>query len=300
MALIPKGDPIKEAMEYGIIEVLPRPYLGYSGLASPCKRYLWLSFRWCYKKQISKQLQRIFDRGNMEEPRIIKDLKAIGCEVFREDENGKHIEIYGHEGEIQEEIVGLAGHVKGHFDGKVLGLPGAAKTKHILEAKTMNDKYFKMLIKNGGNETAIKKVFPTYYGQFNSYMGKSNVKRAIFIPVNKNNEERLYIRVHFDEREFDHLENIAFDILTANIPPKRIGDRTWFECKFCDARHVCHDKDVPPLETCRSCIKACIEDEGKWTCELNGKELSLEDQEKGCLKHNVIVEIKDMLMNKNG
>ncbi len=35
-----------------------RPYLGMSGLGRPCRRYLWLQFRWCYKSSISARLSR--------------------------------------------------------------------------------------------------------------------------------------------------------------------------------------------------------------------------------------------------
>lgn len=297
MVLIPKNDPIGEALDSGHTEQLPRPYLGYSGLGHPCKRYLWLSFRWCFKKKITPRLKRIFERGDLEEARVISDLKDIGCKVYMIDEYGDKRELFGHPGEKQEEILGLAHHIKGHTDGRVIGVPGAEKTEHLLEIKTMKEQKFKELLKAGKSAEGIKKVFPIYYGQMQSYMGKTGLKRALFIATNKNTEERVYIRVKFDEDEFKHLEGIGTDILVSLIPPKRIGDATWFECKWCDGHSVCH-KDTPPLKTCRSCANGCIEEKGKWTCDLDGIERNHEDQEKGCYMYVAIAEIKDMEMNK--
>jgi len=298
MALIPINNPIQDSLDNNDIVQMPRPYLGYSGLAHPCKRYLWLGFRWTFKKVITQRLKRIFERGDLEEARIIRDLKAIGCEVYRVDEEGNHVEIFGTIGEEQEEIIGLASHIKGHIDGRILGLPGAEKTEHLAEFKTMKSSKWKELYKAGANQEAIKKVFPVYYGQLNSYMGKLKIDRAFFVATNKDTEERHYIRVHFDKDEFEHLESVGMDILTSTIPPKRIGNATWFECKWCDAKAVCQS-DAMPLKNCRSCVRGCIEDEGKWTCEMNGKELSLKDQEKGCSRWDMIPEIKDILLKVN-
>lgn len=299
MVMIPVNNPIEKALDHGCEEQLPRTYLGYSGLAHQCRRYQWLGFRWCFKKKVTKRLKRIFERGDLEEARVICDLKEIGCEVYMIDKEGNKKEIFGKRDDPQEQVVGLAEHVKGHLDGRVIGLPGAEKTEHLLEIKTMKDKKFRDLVKAGADQKAIKKVFPVYYGQMMSYMGKTGLKRALFITTNKDNEERRYIRVKFDEDEFKHLEGVAVDILTSPIPPKRIGDAIYFECKWCDAHSVCHNADTPPLRTCRSCSSVCLEEKGKWTCEVDGKELSKEKQEKACHMYSPIVEIKDMNMKKD-
>lgn len=290
MVLLPIKNPIDEAIN-GVTEYkLPRPYLGYSSLNHPCKRYLWYTFRWCYMQMIEPKGRRIFERGDLEEMRIIRDVKAGGIDVYMINKNGGREEVTGAVGELQEELIGPAGHVKGHPDGRLINLPTAEKTEHLLEIKTMNDKFFKMLDKFG-----VEQAFPTYWGQVNSYMGKMELRRTLFCATNKNNEDRKFIRLKFDPDVFKHLEGVAFDILTTQVPPPKIGDIHWHECRYCNAKEVCH-KGHMPLPTCRSCVHGCVEDEGIWSCDSNhsgfkGTALSLERQEKGCQMYIKMAEI---------
>ena len=108
-----------------------RPYLGMSELGHPCNTYLWLRFRWAFTEKIPARMHRLFNRGHREEIEIIHDLERIGYTIIS----------------TQKEFVAGFGHIKGHCDGEVLGVIEAPKTVHILELKTMNDKYFKEILK---------------------------------------------------------------------------------------------------------------------------------------------------------
>ena len=84
----------------------PRTYLSMSSIGHSCIRKLWMDFRWCTKIKLNARILRIFERGDIEEARIIKDLKKVGCYVYKQfGEYGKKIEMFGTIGEEQEEII---------------------------------------------------------------------------------------------------------------------------------------------------------------------------------------------------
>ena len=270
MVEIMMSTPIEIKLEMKEIPLSHRPYLGYSQIGHPCARFLWYSFHWAYKSEISPRVQRLFQRGHDEELIQIADLIKAGC-----DFSGS-----------QDEIVGIGGHVKGHIDGLVSNVPGAPKTLHLYEGKTANDKRFKEYCKiplepNGHANTRLKRWSPTYYAQVNAYMGKMKLTRCLFVVTNKNNEARKYDRIHFDKAEYELNEEKALTILTSEFPLTKLGESTWFECKYCNARSVCHF-DETPERNCRTCEHACIENDGVWSCEKHGQELSVAIQRVGC------------------
>ena len=281
MVLIPKQNLVEMAVELGEVKSLPRPYLGYSSIGHPCTRYLWYTFRWCYEKTYSKRVQRIFDHGDWEEQNVIRDLRLANIGV----------------GRLQQEVVGPAYHVRGHIDGCCTNVPGAEKTEHLLEVKTANDSRYKSYIKipldaKGHANERLRQWDEGYYSQVNSYMGKLGLKRCLFVVVNKNTEHRTYDRIHFDNIQFEVSEERALHVLLSETPPFKIGENpAWFQCKFCDAKNICHFK-AEPLRNCRTCEHSCIEDNGYWSCDLHNKRiwsshlLVIESnpliQEKGC------------------
>jgi len=264
MALIPKQDVLTEKMECGVVYQKHRPYMGMSGLGGDCQRKIWYDFHWTYNRFISKRLARIFERGNLEEIRICNDLAKVGA-IVTDD---------------QLEMIDDTGHIKGHIDGKVIGVPGAEKTEHLLEIKTMNSKRFKDYIKKG-----LKETNPVYWVQAHLYMGELGLKRCLFVVTNKDNEERKYERIHFDPAVHSQYMAIGFSILVAEYPPERIGERTWFACKFCDAKDICHNK-AEIKKTCRSCEFCDLEVKGKWACQKTGS-LSEMEQLNACSKYEL-------------
>ena len=126
-----------------------RGYLGASIIGHHCERYLWYCFRQCCKPDFSGRMYRLFETGDLEEPRFIRELRAIGCTVHDTDENGE-----------QFEVSAFGGHFSGHMDGCALGIPEAPKTWHVLEFKTHNAKSFRGLVKKG-----VKESKPQHYAQ---------------------------------------------------------------------------------------------------------------------------------------
>ena len=257
MAKIPKFNTINDIMEKKKILQDHRNYLGYSSLGGNCTRETWYNFRWVKDIYITPRISRLFDRGNIEEARIINDLFDVGCYVS----------------DAQKEVIGVTGHVKGHIDGEAIGVPTAVKTKHLFEAKTMKDSQYKKYIKEG-----LKKFSPKYWQQIHSYMGHTGLDRCLFVAVNKDTEERDYQRIHFDKSAFKDGESIAFSIITSENPPPKLpnASKIYYMCQICNYKKICHDNE-PVKKSCRTCKHWDIEDDGKFSCSIYGFWFDFED-----------------------
>lgn len=251
----------------------PRPYLGGSEIGNPCERALWLSFRWAKLKKFDGRMLRLFNTGHREEPRIVNELRAIGCQVWDTDPKTGN----------QWEVVGCSGHMKGHLDAKILGLPEAPKTAHLGEFKTHNEKSFKELKDKG-----LAKAKPKHLAQMIYYMGKEKLERGLYYAVNKNTDEIYVERIEFDRQEFERLEARGARVIAANEPPPRISEReSWYECKLCDYHSLCHGTEAPQAN-CRTCAHSTPVDGGTWTCEQYNCDLPYEGQRAGCDSHRYI------------
>ena len=244
--------------------------LGASAVGGPCERALWFSFRHCCRPSFPGRMHRLFDRGDMEEPRIVADLQAIGCTVHEADEStGK-----------QFRVEALGGHLSGYMDGAILGVPEAPKTWHVLEAKTHKAKSWRKLQREG-----VKKAEPKHYAQCMIYMHLTGMKRALYVAVNKDTEELYTERVRYDAVEAEALIERARRVIFAQEPPPRISEKSdYFICRFCDAKDVCFGTTNPVLSvpslSCRQCCHATPTMDGNahWVCEKHKKGLSLNDQ----------------------
>ena len=259
-----------------------RGYLGASIIGHPCERYLWFLFRQATLPDISGRIYRLFETGDLAEARFTAELRAIGCEVHDCDSQGE-----------QFEITDFGGHFSGHMDGCVLGLPEAPKTWHVPEYKTHNNKSFKKLLKE-----KVQKSKPMHYAQMQAYMHKTGMKRALYLAVNKDTDELYMERVYYDANFSLRLFEKAHRIITSSEPPPRISERRdYFQCGWCDAKHICHGTESPfpalPLSSlsCRQCCHATpiIEGEGaQWKCDKAEVTLSCPDQMENCSDHLIL------------
>jgi hypothetical protein len=272
MALIPKINPIESAMESGEVLQIPRPYLGFSGLGNKCKKKIWMDFRWMYRNSVSKRIARIWERGDLEEARVIRDLEAAGMIVT----------------DTQKTLVDNTGHSRGHIDGIVHNVPGAEKTPHLLEIKTMKDSRFKTY-KSG----KIEVTDPTYWIQMQMYMGFAGLTRCLFIVTNKDTEERSYNRYKFEKSVCEEHTGIAFDILSSEqypAPPSG-WNKFHYNCKMCSAYRYCY-LDAPTEINCRTCQHADMIINGKWECSLHDEILSVDMQRIGCKSYTKMEGLK--------
>lgn len=168
------------------------------------------------------------------------------------------------------------GHFAGNDDGRIRG-PLCPDGWGLLEEKTYNEKRFNTLIAKGVLTSDI-----TYYNQMQTYMGRHGLKWAFFIAVCKN-DERLYVEIiHYKQEVADSYFDRAGKIIEAVAPPPRISqDPSWFVCKMCDYREICH-KDKVPAKNCRTCVYSVAADDCRFYCNLYHNLIPIEFEAKGC------------------
>lgn len=251
-----------------------RPHLGASLIGHACERFLWMTFRWVDAKKFPGRMLRLFETGQLEEARFVRNLRRIGIEVHDVTPDGK-----------QWRVSDLGGHFGGSMDGAGVGFPEAPKAWHVLEFKTHNDKSFADLVKN-----AVQKAKPQHYAQMQVYMGLTGMERAFYLAVNKNTDELYGERVDFDPVEFAKLKARAERVINANEPPLRCSnDPSWYVCKMCDFHEHCHGEAAPAVN-CRTCAHATPEMDGdaRWSCAMHRHDPTLDVQRKGCDQHRYI------------
>ncbi len=254
-----------------------RTYLGASILGRECERQLFYDFRWAHApERFEGRMLRLFATGQLEERRVIDDLLAIGAVVA---------EIDPATGD-QWAVRFANGHGGGHADGRVTNVPGAEKTEHLLEVKSHNEKSFKALKKDG-----VEKSKPVHYAQMQVYMHGLGLTRALYVAVNKNDDELHAERIHYDGAAALKLIAKAERIVSAERAPTKLFDnpeeKMAWPCRYCPAIGVCHQGEFAE-RNCRTCLSSTPIDGGKWRCERHGKELTVEEQKAGCGSHRYL------------
>lgn len=253
-----------------------RTYLGASVLGDECEAKLWFSFRWAHEpEQFEGRKLSIFETGHAWEDRLVEYLKLGGLQVDAVDPAT---------GE-QYMISFAGGHAGGHTDGKVVGVVEAPKTPHVLECKSHNQKSFLELRRKG-----VKDAKPAHYAQMQTYMHFQSLTRALYVSVNKNDDELHIERVEYDVSYALNLVVKAERIVTAESRPPRLHEdpeaKMAWQCRFCTARPVCHDGAMP-RRTCRTCLHSTAEmdGQGRWSCDRHKKDITKEEQRAGCPQH---------------
>lgn len=262
MAKVPEPMHTTSAMIYQAYEADAdngnRPHLGASLIGHECERSLWYTFRWAKAKQWPGRMLRLFETGNLEESRIVRNLRRIGVQVHETAPDGK-----------QWRVSAVGGHFGGSMDSALLGLPEAPKTWHVGEYKTFNEKSFKELQAKG-----VEKAKPMHWDQMQTYMGLTGMERAMYVAVCKNDDSIYTERIEFDPVRFAKIMERAERIIGAAEPPLRVSkDPSWHVCKMCDYHSICHGDEAPDVN-CRTCAHSTPVvdgDEAKWTCREFGE-----------------------------
>lgn len=229
-----------------------RLHLGASVIGRQCERQLWYSFRWARTVRHEGKLLRIFARGQLEEARITADLRRAGMTVMDVDPDS------GRQWTVRD----AGGHFGGSMDGVVLGVPEAPATWHLLEYKTHNAKSFAELGKKG-----VAAAKPEHYAQMQVYMHLSGLTRALYIAVNKDDEDIFCERIRHDAAEAIRLVEKARRIVEADTPPSRLSaDPSFYLCRWCDYRDLCHGDELPE-RNCRTCMHSWAAGDGTWKCQ---------------------------------
>jgi hypothetical protein len=271
MAPIPKPTPstIAAIDAHYVNESLDWDSLGISvSLAgAECARALFYEFRWASKPEpATGKRQRLFERGQDDEDKMLRDLRAIGVEVWGEQEKARTVH----------------GFVRGKLDGIAIGLLEAPKTTHVIECKSLNTKGFKAVVKDG-----VKKAKPLHHAQIQLYMHILGIDRGFYYVKCADTQEYWSERVEYDVefclRLLANLERIIF----ADYPPGRISEKPdFYLCGFCKHHAVCHEGAMPRV-SCRTCIHFQPERGGDChvSCQRWAKPLGIDEQRSACPAH---------------
>lgn len=232
-----------------------------------CDRQIWLAFRRASRPEhIDWRKRRIFERGNIEEERLLDLLRLAGCEVWGQ----------------QDKVRAAGGHLRGKIDGRVLGLVEAPKTVHVVECKSMKKEVFQKVAKDG-----VRLGKPEHFATFQFYMFGLGIDRVYYMASNKNDEDLHLERVPYDAdvaiRAVARIERIV----NMPEPPARLcTKRDDFRGKFCRQAEVCWG-ELKPRAHCRTCIHSTpiMDGNAGWDCARHSKPLSLSEQNAGCPAH---------------
>jgi len=229
-----------------------------------CDRQIWLAFRRAsVPEEITWRKRRIFERGNIEEERLLDLIRLIGCEVTGQ----------------QERVRAAGGHLRGKIDGRTFGLPEAPKTEHLIECKSSKDSDFQAMKKKG-----VKLANPKHYATFQFYMWGLGLTRVMYMMSGKDDEDLHLERVEYDPvfamRAVARIERI----INMPEPPSRLcSKRDDFRGLFCRQKEVCWG-EVRARSHCRTCLHSTplMDGNAGWDCARWSKPLSLPEQEAGC------------------
>ena len=247
-----------------------RTHLGASVIGRECARQVWYMHRWCKPEQFSGRMLRLFNRGNIEEARCVALLRTIGCQVSVNDANDRQFKF-----SALNQLFG------GSLDGIVYGLPDLPDEHLLSEFKTHNENSFIKLQQDG-----VEKAKPEHYAQMICYLHAYRLSYAIYIGVNKDDDDLHMEIVEANPVAAERYVERARLILD-NVPPPRISNTPGFwKCKFCPVRGVCFQGE-PVNHTCRSCEHvrvSAVEGTEPWSCIKFHQSISTAVQKSGCVQ----------------
>lgn len=262
---IDQGDCYKRALKKYIHEIKDaykpkedkheKRHLGASIIGKPCLRAGYYAFREFKKANFDGRVLRLFNRGHLEEARVMAALHVSGVTV-------KHL----FDDDKQQRFSKLGGHFGGSGDGEVNNVRGYEGLTMLLEIKTYNDSSFNALKRNGLLKTNYAHIVQT-----NIYMAFMGYSKCLYVAVNKNNDEMHILVINYSANIARTYYNKAKHIIKAKIPPKRCSQsETFFLCKFCDYRDICFN-NAPADIHCLSCVHSKAINKGKFKCSLRSK-----------------------------
>lgn len=209
-----------------------KKHLGCSAIGGLCERKIWLDYHDINKEKLNARLFRLFNRGHMEEPRVIASLRTAGLTVYTTNpKTGKQFEFLWYDGLFSGSCDGLIDYRKSFLE-KYIDFKYS-----VLEIKTMNDSSFKATVKKG-----VMTAHPGYYDQMQMYIEGAVVNHALFIAVNKN-DDSLYLEfVDRDQEQILYLIDKAARILNAERKEDLIvlnNPGINFGCAWCAHKGAC-------------------------------------------------------------
>jgi len=254
-----------------------RSHMGVSTSGRECAREIWYGWRWATVTRILPRILRLFNRGHLEEARFTAMLRTIGVQVWQ-SENGQQyrVSLYG-------------GHYGSAIDGVALGIPELPDIPVPLEMKTHNEKSFKKLAGEKDNDgrvlvdpQGVQKAKLEHYVQMQQYMKYFKLTHGLYMAVHKDSDELWLEIVPYDAACADHFIERSGRIIFSRSAPPRISEKeSFWKCRYCDHRRVCHFGDAPDLN-CRTCAAAQPLEDGTWYCNTHNAILDKTRQLSAC------------------
>ena len=237
-------------------------------LGRECDRQLWYELRWASPMEIfNGRKLRIFERGNIEEDRVIADLRRAGLDVLDVDPDTG----------LQWRFSLAEDWLRGKADGRATGFREAPKADHVIEIKSLKAADFRAIVKHG-----LLKAKPEHWHQLHAGMAGLGINRGAYIGVNKDTEEIWIERVHFDQEEASRQEARVLRIVADEAGPGRISDKPdSFACRFCNHRALCHGETLHAEQSCRTCVHFTFTRDGAGQCARFGWALTPAEQTDG-------------------
>lgn len=232
-----------------------RNHLGASVIGAECARQTWYSWRWMKFPSYSGRMQRLFQRGHLEENRYEEYLRGIGCNVWLVDPNtGKQFRITNH---------------SGHFGGSLDAI-GRLPPRYGVPSDLLILCEFKTIATGRGFQELLTKGVmlskPQHYDQMCIYGANYNYRYALYMNTCKNDDDMHVEIVELDHNRAKKLEQKAGWLIAQQTPPPRIATvPTYTKCKNCDYAGICWDNHIP-AKNCRSCVYATPGTDGEWIC----------------------------------
>ena len=134
----------------------------------------------------------------------------------------------------------------------------------------------------------VKVAKPLHFSQCQIYMHALGLSRALYVCVNKNDDDIYVERVAYDAAYCLRMLARAERIIRADDPPGRISDKPSVPpCLWCRHKAVCHE-GAWPRRNCRTCLHSTpvlTSENACWDCAKHHKPLTLDEQAAGCLDH---------------
>lgn len=238
-----------------------RYHMGASGIGDKCERKIWLQFRWAKDEDFPGRVLRLFERGQEEESKVVRNLERIGFKVENTEDD--------------QYFVDLGSHVGGSLDGIITeGLSERA----VLEIKTHSKKSFDDLKKHG-----VRISKPLHAAQMSTYCYATGINIALYYAVCKD-DDRIYTELfHLDVEEAERIIERAKRIATQDEMPVPLSTNpSWYECRFCNFHGFCHGDEKIEAKSCRTCGYSTAMEDGTWFCEKHSGPIENEWQGKGC------------------
>lgn len=253
-----------------------RKHLGASQIGHVCKRHLFYIFRWAKLDTYTDsagvsskgRMMRLFNRGHREEERFVEWLRGVGFQVHDKDSSGNQLRMSG-----------VNGHFGGSLDGVALAPKRYGLDDHLLcEFKTNGTgPKFEKLCLNG-----VQKEKEMHFAQMSTYGYKYQLYYAIYLNINKNDDDIHAEIVQLDWQLGAQMEQKAYDIVMSNKPPAKFSlSPAVMECRICTFKDICHGDELP-AKSCRSCVHARPIENGQWQCGHYGAIIPDEFIPKGC------------------